>query len=629
MARTRRTERNRGAAAPATRPAREPATTRAPREREPAPTAPASRAWLLAIPLALVALLIACRNAPLGSAVADDYSFLARLAFQKPLDVFDSMGATYYWRPLSRQLYFSLVGPWLLAAPWAAALLHGALIAGIAALAYRISRREFTLPVAAMIAASIAMSEPARVLLGWPSGSQHLLAALFALLAVHEAQARRLPTAALAAFAGLLSHESAALALPVILGAAWRDSREPRAMVLPVSLVAGVAALWAIGYRIALEHGVATPPAHSAAAAAASTPLTQLPALFAKALPAALNLEDVHGTERGMIVAAWIGCAIAAAFIYAKPAARKRLRAALPATTTAAAWFFVGVMPLALLLPDWNGWRAWTPSLGLAFAIPALLGSASPWLAGIFVTLRLVALLISPGVDPLITRAPAVLGSHVSFTQLVRLQRVVDETRKVMLTSTPSLKPHDRVCYWELPRLAEFAFQGSRALQVWYADSTLSWGAFGGQKGLTTPLACGIEYRFGEKPFAAGINHRAIVLYQEAAALSMADQPDRSDELLRQSMTAVGYVRGPFVGTLVQNLALNAYRAQRYALADSLNEASVRVGIETGAYWLLHSASAFMHADTAGARNAIQRSLEFDPSNSAAQSVARQLGVIR
>ncbi len=627
MARARRTERNRGAAALAPRPAREPAAARPARGQPVAP--PESRGWLLAIPLAFVALLIACRNAPLGSAVADDYSFLARLVFQKPLDVFDSMGATYYWRPLSRQLYWSLVGPWLLAAPWAAALLHGALIAGIAALAYRISRREFTLPVAAAIAASIAISEPARVLLGWPSGSQHLLAALFALLAVHEAQAQRLGLAALAALAGLLSHESAALALPVILALAWRDRREPRAMLLPAAWVAGVAGLWGIGYRIALAHGVATPPSHSAAAPAGSTPLTLLPTLFAKAIPAALNLEDVNGGERAMIVTAWIGCAIAAGFIYAQPAARKRLRTVLPAVTTAAAWFFAGVMPLALLLPDWNGWRAWTPSLGLAFAIPALLGSASPWLAGVFVTLRLVALLISPGAEPMISRAPAVLGSHVSFTQLVRLQHVVVETRKVMLASSPKLEPHDRVCYWELPRLAEFAFQGSRALQVWYADSTLSWGAFGGQKGLTTPLACGIEYRFGETPFAAGINHNAIVLYQQAAALSMADQPDRSDDMLRQSMTAVGYTRGPFVGTLVQNLALNAYRAERYGLADSLNEASVRIGVETGSYWLLHAASAFMQADTLGARNAIRRSLEFDPSNAAAQSVARQLGVIR
>ena len=58
-------------------------------------------------------------------------------------------------------------------------------------------------------------------------------------------------------------------------------------------------------------------------------------------------------------------------------------------------------MPLALLLSDWNGWRAWTPSFDLAFPIPALLGTASPW-------------------------------------------------------------------------LAEFAFQGSRALQVWYGDSTLT-----------------------------------------------------------------------------------------------------------------------------------------------------------
>src|SRR5437870_2914566 len=194
MAKARRTERGRPAAPPTQ--ARSPATK--PAAGGGGPRVP-DGAWLLAVPLALVALLVACRGAPLGTAVADDYSFLARLAFQKPLDPFDSMGATYYWRPLSRQLYFSLVGPWLLAAPWGDALLHALLLGAIGVLVFRIARRDLAPPVAAAMAAGVVITEPARVLLGWPSGAQHLLAALFALLAVHEMQARRLPTAALAA----------------------------------------------------------------------------------------------------------------------------------------------------------------------------------------------------------------------------------------------------------------------------------------------------------------------------------------------------------------------------------------------------------------------------------------------
>ena len=69
----------------------------------------------------------ALRGAPLGTAVADDYAFLARLAFQRPLDPFDSMGAAFYWRPVSRQLWFALFGAWLERAPWLAAALQAAM----------------------------------------------------------------------------------------------------------------------------------------------------------------------------------------------------------------------------------------------------------------------------------------------------------------------------------------------------------------------------------------------------------------------------------------------------------------------------------------------------------------------
>src|SRR5437773_6333216 len=85
--------------------------------------APRASAFARAFPLmlfvlGLAALLWTTRGAPLGVPVADDYAFLDRLRFQHPLDPFDSMGATFYWRPLSRQVYFTLVGPFLLRAPW-------------------------------------------------------------------------------------------------------------------------------------------------------------------------------------------------------------------------------------------------------------------------------------------------------------------------------------------------------------------------------------------------------------------------------------------------------------------------------------------------------------------------------
>jgi hypothetical protein len=497
----------------------------------------------------------------------------------------------------------------------------------IGVLLFRIARRDVAAPVAASIAVGVLLADPARVLLGWPSGAQHLLAAVFALLAVYEAEARRLPTAALAALAGVLSHESAALVLPLLPLVTWRERRDVRATLVAGGATLAVVAAWAAGYAIALRHGVLTPPLHAGGSAPVAA---RLPELYARALPAALNVEDVHGAERGFVIGALVVAALVAAVQWSQPAARARMRAALPMGLTGLVWFGAGVVPLAALLPDWNAWRAWTPALGLAVAVPALLGAAAPWLAIAWAGLRLAALLVAPGAPALVTREPPPNGSHVSFTQLVRLQRTVLASHTALLGGAPRLAPRSRVCYWEMPRLAEFAYQGSRALQVWYRDSTLVWTAFHGQLGLTTPLAEGIEFHPEEATdFAAHVPGRAIALYQQAAALSIANRDDAADSVLRVAMAALGRDRGPFMGTLYENLALNAYRRQDYKAADSLNEYALRVGVETGAYWLLRCAKAIMDGDRPLAEFAIRRSLELDRNNEAAQKVARDLGVLK
>ena len=58
-------------------------------------TDPRTGWWLFALVVGISALALAAslRHAPLGVPVADDYAFLDRWAFQRPLDPFDSMGA--------------------------------------------------------------------------------------------------------------------------------------------------------------------------------------------------------------------------------------------------------------------------------------------------------------------------------------------------------------------------------------------------------------------------------------------------------------------------------------------------------------------------------------------------------
>jgi len=57
-------------------------------------------------------------HGPAGVPAADDYDYLHTLRFQHPLDLWGPMGSLWYWRPLSRQIYFAVFDHSFFAAPW-------------------------------------------------------------------------------------------------------------------------------------------------------------------------------------------------------------------------------------------------------------------------------------------------------------------------------------------------------------------------------------------------------------------------------------------------------------------------------------------------------------------------------
>jgi hypothetical protein len=587
---------------------------------------PGWTAWL-AIPAAFAALMWSCHGALPGTAVADDYSFLHSLAFGRPLDWFGSMGATYYWRPLSRQLYFSLLGPGLLNAPWTAAATHAALLLALAILLHRIARRFAPAPVAAMVACFPLLAEPARVLLGWPSGAQHLLAGTAAALAVHEGLAGRVAVAGLAAFAGLLSHESAALALPVIPFAAASgasDRGRARPALVAGAIVAGIAvATWAAGYAVALSHRIALPVGQAAPHVAG------LPGLYGRALRAALGLEDVGPVLRDPLLAGHALLFLVAVAMLLRPAARARLAAARPAIAAGAAWFAVGILPLVLLLPDWNAWRAWTPTLGLAVAGTLLLGAASPALAGGWVLLRLVALLASPAAITSVPALPPVDGSHESFRQITRLQRLATATRDALLARYPRVPSRSTVVYFEVPRLAEFAFQGSRALQVWYADSSLVWDRLGGRDGLDRSFAAGVEFLVDDPRIAIAIDDEAMRAFQRAAAAMDGQRLDEADSLLAAVPRLQPRQPSRFVASAVFNRARIALLRGDVARADSLCRNAMAMGLDHADVWAFQAVLGLQAGDRARVENAVRRVRERDPRHPDLPRLIEMLGAGR
>jgi hypothetical protein len=100
--------------------------------------------------------------------------FIHTLRF-KPLDLFESVGLNAYWRPLSRQVYYLVLGPVMVDHGWVAALVHLGLFAILAVLLYRIARVWLSPWMAIAVATFPILAEPARLVLDWPSGAQPLL----------------------------------------------------------------------------------------------------------------------------------------------------------------------------------------------------------------------------------------------------------------------------------------------------------------------------------------------------------------------------------------------------------------------------------------------------------------------
>lgn len=509
------------------------------RRERPAPAPalpPVTRAqgflWGLAGALALLPLLWSSRSPVLGAPVADDYLFLAQLQREGMPGLFGPMGAAYYWRPVSRQLYYLLLGPWLPDTPWLGPLVAALLLLALYVLLYRVARHRFDPAVAAALATFPLLAEPARVLLAWPSAAQHLLGAVFAALAIERALAAR-PRARLAPIAAggaallaLLSNEAAAVVLPALPLIAWFRTRSRAEATRWGGAALAVAALWAAGYAVARAHGSALP-----AGSGGASPLG-LVAVIVQGLVAQLGHEGLPRALRPPLLAGAAALVAAGLALSLRAKARGRIVRAAPALLGGLAWFVAAVAPLALLLPDWNAWRTTVAALGLAVALGGWLALAWRPLVGALVALRLAALLLAQPAPAVVTDRPPPGASSFSFARITRLQRIVESTRRTLRAEVPDLPRDGVVRYGELPRLAEVGFNGANALRAWYRDTTLTWRGFGGHEGVHERTDALLEYE-PDRPWPAVlIESEAYRLYRLAYDAGLAGRLESADSLL-------------------------------------------------------------------------------------------------
>jgi hypothetical protein len=589
------------------------------------------RGWPLAALLALAALGWSCRGALFGVPTADDYDYLYNLTFTRPLDLLGSMGALFYWRPLGRQLYYATLRPVLFAAPWVGTAAHAGLLLLVSWLIYRLARRAFPPGAALAIAAFPLLAEPLRALLVWPTGGEYLLAMGAAALAVHEAADGRHLTAGLAALAALLSHEAAAVVLPAVLLVGWQRERTRRALVRWSGVALAVAVVWVVGRVAAQSHGARWLAPGAGAAGAGRALLRDLAVAGWRSVAAQLNLEDARSLLGSVLLVLYGALALAAvAYALGDRQARARLARHKVVLLGAAAWFAVGVAPLALLLPDWESWRTPLPALWLGVAALGPLALIRGWLAYTFLAVRVAALLLAPVAPGVVEERVPQTTSKMSFARVVRLQRTSDSTRRALLASHPKLRRGAGIYYWTRIPVTEIAMVAPKAMRVWYADSTLTWTWYWDPKLAQRRPDVLLAFDAGSARPAVVLEPRAVALGLESLTAMERGALPRADSLLLRAYDAQSVRPSTqFTAWLVQNRARIAFTAGDYTAAGRLNLRTLELAGGNDEFYAMTAMLALVRNDLPVAREATQRALALDATNTFALRAAEQLGMLR
>lgn len=507
------------APAPKSAPKAAPKSAPRPTHEPPAPPPPLYRdrwAWLSA--LSVLPLVIHALGAPLGEAVAEDFDFLHRVLFSKTHTLLDGGGSTAFWRPVAHQLYYETFGGLILSHPGVLATLHVLMLALASLLLYRSFRLAWPGPAAMVVASFPLLSESTRTVISWPSHFVELGVWLFTAIAIHETIARRLWSTLLAVLAALLCKEVAVVAAVML---PWMPGLGPRGIKSRLRWQAALAVLtgaWAYAYVTIRHHAhLALPHQLETRADVVATPLlARLWWAAANSVRALFSLPAVETPwVRPVMIAAAVLFGLALLIVLAR-ARRVGLmglarRPYLALSAWGLAWFIAASVTLVPIFPIWAPNRSGYGSLGFGAFAAGLASAAHPVFLAALVALRFTAFALSPGPPGIIVDKAPQQGAFMDFERLVRLQRLMRETRIMLKASFPTLPRGSAVGQHYLPRLSEYAYGGSKALQVWYRDSTMRWVRYADFiTNPRQPLAVIAEFQPHTKPQMAPVNADAM-----------------------------------------------------------------------------------------------------------------------
>jgi len=521
----------------------------------------------------------------------DDYVFLDVTRGTSFLSLWLPRPAVWLWyRPWSRELhYWTLQGLFgTNVAPYHFASFALWLI--LMGLYWTLARRLTGARAAGISTAGVAALAAWGLPLVWIAGVQDLwmmTLALGALLAFLHARA----VLATVLFAlALLSKETAALVPFVVFVLAWRVERRPLwAALTRTAPLLVVAAVWALLHPLLggrLWQATAMPPAPVANAGLAS--------VASRTLLAMVNLDAVPRPEFGwsgplLLGSAGALCLVALAAVALWPRAGRRGVLAhepvVPArrlATLACAWALAGWLPL--LMPS-VGWHAYYGLFGMLGAW-LLLGA---WLARRpALALAVVAALAL--LRPL--QAATVSRDWGDEWYQGRAAEFIDFMRRDLLVKVPTLPPHSRLYFADVPNNVGFLQGDGPALRVWFREPTVTGALFSQYRTRPAGLPAGPDRFFRYDSVTGWIEiHRGPEVVATARAV---------DRLWREDHERLAIVLsrgGDWPGTVAEYAKLAAAFPDSVAYLYYAGLAALVIGDSTAARTRLVRAAALPSAD--------------------------------
>jgi hypothetical protein len=130
---------------------------------------------------------------------------------------------------------------------------------------------------------------------------------------------------------------------------------------------------------------------------------------------------------------------------------------------------------LVAIFPLWAPSRTMYGSIGLGVALAGVLSAAGPALLAALVAVKLVAFALSPVPARMVAVNPDESGAFTDFGKIARLQLLMRDVRGTLQHRFHQLPRGSGIASQNIPWASEYAFGGSKALQVWYRDTTLWW----------------------------------------------------------------------------------------------------------------------------------------------------------